>query len=110
MTVIRPLHQDNTDQPEFHFHCPGCGYGHWFKTTGGHPRWTWNGDFDKPTVHPSILVNQSTPEARCHSFVLDGKIQFLGDCFHKLKGQTVPLPDLDDDGDPLQTSTIYCED
>jgi hypothetical protein len=29
---------------------------------------------------------------RCHSFVVDGQIQFLGDCTHKLAGQTVPLP------------------
>lgn len=29
----------------------------------------------------------------CHSFVTDGKIQFLNDCFHSLKGQTVDLPD-----------------
>ncbi len=27
----------------------------------------------------------------CHSFVTDGQIQFLGDCTHKLAGQTVPL-------------------
>lgn len=29
----------------------------------------------------------------CHSFVRAGKIEFLGDCTHALKGQTVPLPD-----------------
>lgn len=28
----------------------------------------------------------------CHSFVTDGRIQFLGDCTHELAGQTVPLP------------------
>ena len=27
----------------------------------------------------------------CHSFVTDGKIQFLGDCTHELAGQTVEL-------------------
>ena len=30
-------------------------------------------------------------DERCHSFVTDGKIRFLGDSTHKLKGQTVPL-------------------
>ena len=30
----------------------------------------------------------------CHSFVTDGRIQFLGDCTHDLAGHTVELPDL----------------
>lgn len=29
----------------------------------------------------------------CHSFVTDGKIQFLGDCTHELANKTVPLED-----------------
>lgn len=29
---------------------------------------------------------------RCHSFVVDGQMQFLGDCTHALAGQTVPIP------------------
>ncbi|MGC4033677.1 MAG: hypothetical protein QM754_18485 [Tepidisphaeraceae bacterium] len=28
---------------------------------------------------------------RCHSFVRDGQIEFLGDCTHELAGKTVPL-------------------
>jgi hypothetical protein len=28
----------------------------------------------------------------CHSFVTDGRIQYLGDCTHALTGQTVDLP------------------
>ncbi|KPY13545.1 DUF6527 family protein [Pseudomonas savastanoi pv. phaseolicola] len=28
----------------------------------------------------------------CHSFVTDGRIQYLGDCTHALAGQTVDLP------------------
>jgi len=34
----------------------------------------------------------------CHSFVTDGRIQFLGDCTHTLAGQTVDLPDWTDIG------------
>ena len=30
----------------------------------------------------------------CHHFIRDGKIQFLGDCTHALRGQTVDLPDI----------------
>lgn len=29
----------------------------------------------------------------CHSFVTDGRIQYLGDCTHALAGQTIDLPD-----------------
>lgn len=89
------------------FECPGCGCLHSIKT----PVWTFNGDLDKPTVSPSILVSGTEPitddeharimngeiiEPRptvCHSFVTDGKIQFLGDCTHALKGQTVEIPE-----------------
>jgi len=79
------------------FYCPGCEYGHGIPVTG--PRaWQWNESFDIPTITPSILVNRgsSNPVVPvCHSFVRDGKIQFLTDCTHKLAGQTVELPDFD---------------
>lgn len=81
------------------FHCPGCKYDHAF-TDGswkGDPahknHWDFNGDFDRPTFRPSLLVWASDPSKRCHSFVTDGQIQFLDDCFHELKGQTVEIPD-----------------
>lgn len=72
--------------------CPGCGYWHLFDK-----RWSFNGDEQKPTFSPSMLVFPNLPEKRCHSFVRDGKIEFLDDCFHNLKGQTVELPDADGD-------------
>jgi Family of unknown function (DUF6527) len=82
------------------FHCPGCGHDHPFHTDpNGHPTrqsWTWNGSIDAPTFMPSLLVFTDLPSKRCHSYVKDGKIQFLNDCFHALKGQTVEIPDWDD--------------
>ena len=77
------------------FHCPGCGYGHSFrvKSNAGLPVWTWNQDMLKPTFSPSLLVNGRWPEKTCHLFLRDGLLEFLGDCHHDLKGQTVPLPD-----------------
>ena len=93
------VYQYNDNQPkQYWFHCPGCQLDHAF-TVGPpqrgpqDPRWTFNGSFDKPTFQPSLLCNKDYPESRCHSFVTDGKIQFLDDCFHALKGQTVELPD-----------------
>ncbi len=89
------------------FHCPGCGYGHPFEIEAPNGAgWTWNGSLERPTFQPSLLVygGGSTPEfplresetPRCHSFVTDGRIQFLADCTHALAGQTVDLPDWDD--------------
>ena len=80
--------------------CPGCECGHLFHTEpwgrDGHPGpvWTFDGNTERPTFGPSMLVNPSTPERRCHSYVRDGKIQFLNDCYHDLKGTTVELPDI----------------
>lgn len=64
------------------------------------PEWTWNLDTEKPTLSPSILTwtgDRQSPTRRCHSFVRDGMVQFLGDCTHELAGQTVPLLDIERD-------------
>lgn len=72
--------------------CPGCKCGHAFRTGTG--EWEFNGDMDKPTVHPSLLVSGGDdPAYRCHSFIRGGMIEFLTDCSHNLKGKTVPLGD-----------------
>lgn len=74
------------------FHCPGCGYDHAFEV----PRWKWNGSLDRPTFKPSLLCNKDHPSSRCHSFVTDGNIRFLPDCFHKLRSTTVEIPEYED--------------
>ena len=85
------------------FYCPGCKYDHGFHTKphknhAGRPGpvWTFNGDVDKPTFSPSLLVNGSTPEKRCHLFLRDGKIQYCSDSYHELAGKTVECPDWED--------------
>lgn len=76
------------------FHCPGCGYGHPFEVDAPNGAgWTWNLSKDRPTFSPSLLVSGQDPATRCHSFVTDGRIQFLDDCWHDLRGQTVDLPE-----------------
>lgn len=104
------------------FWCPGCDGAHRVQHGDGPgPRWQWNGDAEKPTFTPSILVKHNrmtekgyadykawldagcpkdigsfeTVPVVCHSFVTDGNIQFLSDCTHQLAGQTVPLPEWD---------------
>lgn len=70
------------------FCCPGCGEWHGIDET-----WEFNGNKESPTISPSVLVLPSANGyiKRCHSFVRDGKIEFLGDSDHKLAGQTVEL-------------------
>lgn len=88
------------------FWCPGCKDYHSVAIgTGPGPRWSYNGDADCPTFSPSVLVtypanpdadedfNEWRTERRCHSFVRDGRIQFLNDCTHALAGKTVDLPE-----------------
>lgn len=88
----------------FSFWCPGCDSAHNLKVEG-EGAWSWNGSLVRPTFTPSIKVTwPANPDAEeefkewrteriCHSFVKDGRIQFLPDCTHKLAGQTVDLPD-----------------
>jgi hypothetical protein len=100
------------------FRCAGCNDVHTITDAQG--RWTFNGDFERPTFSPSVLVmcghyvstfkagedncwctydaeHPNEPSGfkcyRCHSFVVDGRIQFLGDCTHALANQTVDLPE-----------------
>lgn len=105
MTAVAKLAVRSGEQSLVNFWCPGCDDAHTINTN----TWTWNGDLERPTFTPSVLVGgvQWDPEYGfhkpnhnvapgapivCHSFVTDGRIQFLGDCTHSLAGQTVPLP------------------
>lgn len=96
------------DGDHYAFFCQGCGYVHVLPTGINAPtRWSFNGDVDKPTFSPSVLVRTGQAidptidwepgdlPRICHSFVTDGQIQYLSDCDHDLKGQTVPLTDWD---------------
>jgi Family of unknown function (DUF6527) len=115
----------------YRFKCPGCGENHTLPgpalihgelecpdvITRAH--WHFNGDFNKPTFSPSVLVKHGHycdgdtsdcwcayyrhhPEEVkefscfiCHSFVREGCIEFLPDCTHSLVGQKVELPEID---------------
>lgn len=105
----------STEDNGLMFWCPGCDGAHRIQVgEGTGPRWGYNGNPNLPTFTPSILVRgtqpitteqhaafmrgEKLPEPRplvCHSFVTDGKIQFLADCTHGLANQTVDIPDFD---------------
>ena len=80
--------------------CPACDFEHGFRVDlDGHGHyvagvWSFNGDYDKPTFSPSMASNlqgQQEHHPRCHSFLVDGVWQFLGDCSHDMAGQHVPM-------------------
>ena len=79
--------------------CPGCDEHHAVPVTkpsnGDGVAWAFNGDEERPTLSPSLLVRGGENNRVCHSFITDGKIQFLTDSTHKLSGQTVELPEVD---------------
>jgi hypothetical protein len=95
------LHEHNGVQ-YWWFECPGCRRQHMVasETSGGMKGWDFNDDLEAPTFAPSILSNgdrNHPTQPRCHSYVRDGKIEFLSDCDHELAGQTVDLPDIKED-------------
>ena len=106
------------------FYCIGCKESHAIYVKGMPIPWTWNGSLDSPTIAPSILVTSTrmtedgerqcdewfangkpqrddkfdSVKTVCHSFVVDGKIQYLNDCTHVFAGQTIDLPEVYGDG------------
>lgn len=84
--------------------CPACDNAHYLDK-----RWTFNDNLEKPTFSPSLLLrgkvmptdeecdrilNGETVELAdlvCHSFITDGKIQYLSDCSHSSKNMTIEL-------------------
>ena len=114
--LTHPTTGDKVHVHQYHIRCPGCNCTHAI----GAKIHSFNGNFDKPTFQPSLLVRgteftekgkaeyeawvaadypdrggkkfDSKPQV-CHSYVTDGKIRFLNDCTHSLAGKTVELPE-----------------
>ena len=78
--------------------CPGCEEVHPFDLS----RWQFDGNSESPTFSPSLLCNATVNNGvrRCHSFVRDGQWEFLADCYHELKSQTVPMVPINEDWEP----------
>lgn len=104
MPRVEPINNQSGQLAGYIFECPGCGQWHMITTkepNGRGAKWSFNGDVERPTFNPSLLVrsefNNGKPSAVCHSFIRDGRIQFLSDCTHALAGQTVELREVEDD-------------
>jgi hypothetical protein len=103
---------------ELAFWCPGCLCVHALAIKPApSPSWEFDGNYDRPTFSPSVLIRTGhyvpgaprRPDGKCgwcedarenghatlcsvcHSFVKAGSIQFLADCTHALRGQTVAI-------------------
>lgn len=57
--------------------------------------WTWNGDFEKPTLKPSIRTDHGNGKIS-HIWLTDGMCQHLEDSTDGFAGQQLPLCDIDD--------------
>lgn len=81
-------------EPDYSFFCPGCecDHGVWVKPWHG-PTWSFNGDMNAPTFTPSLMVKIPSSNGMdvCHSFITDGKIKYLSDCTHRLRGKTIEM-------------------
>ncbi len=94
--------------------CPGCNEHHivpTIKPLDNGALWAFNGNFESPTITPSISIKTGkyVPghedfddqgyklSSICHSVVTDGKIFFCADSTHHLSGQTVDLPEIKED-------------
>lgn len=99
--------------------CPGCEENHHVPVApedNPGSAWSYNGNHDKPTLKPSVLVrgghysplwkkdtscycNSKAPDGsewgfkckQCHVFITDGQISYLSDCSHHLAGQIVDM-------------------
>ncbi len=93
---VKEIKDSNGAHHSWAIKCPGCGYYHLFDS-----RWSFNGNLEMPTFSPSmkswIEVGDPKRQIVCHSFVANGKIQFLSDCAHELRGQTIDLPEISED-------------
>lgn len=82
----------------WHF-CPACNEIHRYAV--GEPfnngaKWKYDEKHESPTLTPSmnIVVGPDDDGRRfiCHYWIKAGRIEYLQDCTHALRGLTVPLP------------------
>ena len=87
------------------FWCPACEEHHPYNvahpSNPDGPKWEFNGDFEKPTFRPSLLIydwkeiRKGRKKTACHLHVIDGQIEYCSDCPHELSGKTVPMVDIE---------------
>jgi hypothetical protein len=110
---------EQTPETRILWYCPGCKCSHGVPVPPHAKAWQWNGSLEAPTLSPSVLVTSGhyapnyqggacwcsykaedgTPAPfgciRCHCFIRDGRIEFLGDCSHDYVGRTVEMREVE---------------
>jgi len=101
MRLLRPFVNQKDEFVGYNVKCPGCDTWHSVYTVANQYNkaiWGFDGNMDKPTFSPSLLVTWTHGEEhekrRCHSFIRNGEWQFLSDCTHDLAGQTIPMVEI----------------
>jgi hypothetical protein len=101
MGLLRRVNNSDDKPWGWLFWCMGCRDTHHIPVEGK-GGWGFNGDEAKPTFTPSILNYEVKKQdgtvysPRCHIFVTNGEIVFLGDCGHDHAGKTVAMVDVPD--------------
>ena len=71
--------------------CEGCNDYHVIPIAEPyHIHWKFNGDYERPTVNDAS-VKHTMHDGICHYVIVNGIIEYYGDCSHQLSGQKVPL-------------------
>lgn len=109
MARVRPYVDAQGVLGGYTFWCHACDERHEIGLS-----WGFNGDLERPTFTPSILVTgiqEPTEEEwtrieagekdvarplRCHSFITDGAIQYCSDSLHDFAGETMMLVEIPD--------------
>jgi hypothetical protein len=93
-----------TDEVAGYYHwCPACNEPHGIAVSRPNrsgARWSFNGNFDKPTFAPSVKCTTTDEDGvertLCHYFITDGNVVFCNDNPHAMNGKTVALPNYPD--------------
>lgn len=88
--------------------CPGCKHCHSYPVGDAFTtNWTFDGNVVLPSFRPSMRIY--IPERRredgtvipeyttCHYYLIDGILQYQGDCRHEYSGKTIPMEPIPED-------------
>lgn len=88
MKLVKWPEDTSRHQHTYHW-CPACEELHPLPD-----RWTREGPDDAPTYRPSFV--QHLKRGDCHYVITDGRMQYIGDSWHK-RDDTIAMPDIPDD-------------
>ena len=74
----------NSEGYTIRYKCPQCEHSHVINVgidEPGLPKWKFNGDFDYPTLEPSVNI-----EGKCHHYITLGRMQFCNDPANRMTG------------------------